>query len=122
MLTKVHKEGNPGGPVVSSVDCHTTEISKYLDSQFQPHVKELKSYDKESTYFIRKINRLEKISNSILVTMDVRSLYTNIRNKEGIEAAETTLKRKNIETKIISTFLRLVLTLNNFVFKCQNYV
>ena len=66
---------------------------------------------------------MEKIpDNSILVTMDVRSLYTNIPNKEGIEAVETTLKRKNIGTRIISTFLRLVLTLNNFVFNSQNYL
>ena len=35
---------------------------------------------------------------------------------------ETTLKRKNIGTTIISTFLRLVLTLNNFVFNSQNYL
>ena len=54
--------------------------------------------------------------------MDVRSLYTNIPNKEGIEAVETTLKRKNIGATIISTFLRLVLTLNNFVFNSQNYL
>ena len=66
---------------------------------------------------------MEKIpDNSMLVTMDVRSLYTNIPNKEGIEAVETTLKRKNIGTTIISTFLRLVLTLNNFVFNSQNYL
>ena len=123
MLPKVHKEGNPGRPVVSSIDCHTTKISKYIDNQLQPHVKELKSYVKDSTDFIRKINSMEKIpDNSILVTMDVRSLYTNIPNKEGIEAVETTLKRKNIGTTIISTFLRLVLTLNNFVFNSQNYL
>ena len=123
MLPKVHKEGNPGRPVVSSIDCHTTKISKYIDNQLQPHVKELKSYVKDSTDFIRKINSMEKIpDNSILVTMDVRSLYTNIPNKEGIEAVETTLKRKNIGTTIISTFLRLVLTLNNFVFNNQNYL
>ena len=54
--------------------------------------------------------------------MNVRFLYTNNPNKEGIEAVETTLKRKNIGTRIISTILRLVLTLNNFVFKCQNYL
>ena len=123
MLPKVHKEGNPGRSVVSSIDCHTAKISKYIDNQLQPHVKELKSYVKDSTAFIRKINSMEKIpDNSILVTMDVRSLYTNIPNKEGIEAVETTLKRKNIGTRIISTFLRLVLTLNNFVFNSQNYL
>ena len=46
MLPKVHKEGNPGRPVVSSIDYHTAKISKYIDNQSQPHVKELKSYVK----------------------------------------------------------------------------
>ena len=35
--------------------------------------------------------------NSILVTMDVRYLYTNIPRKKGIEAVETNLKIKNIQ-------------------------
>ena len=39
---KVYKEGNTGRPVVSSIDCHTTKISKCTDNQLQPHVKELK--------------------------------------------------------------------------------
>ena len=92
MLPKVHKEGNLSRPVVSSIDCHTTKTLKYMKNQLQPHVKELKSYVKDSTDFIRKINSMEKIpDNSILVTMDLRSLYTNIPNKEGIEALETTL-------------------------------
>ena len=109
MLRKVHKDGNSGRPVVSSIDCHTTRISKYIDNRLQPHIKQLKSYVKDCTDFIRKINSVEKISdNSILVTVDVRSLYTNIPNKEGIEAVETTLKRKNKATRIITTFLRLV--------------
>ena len=49
--------------------------------------------------------------------MDLRSLYTNIPNKQGIQV-ETKLKRKHIGT----TFLGLVLTLNNFVFNCQIYL
>ena len=110
MLPKVHKKGSPGRPVVSSIDCHTTKISKYIDNQLQPHVKELKSYVKDSTDFIRKIKSMEKIPDKrILVTMDVRSLFTNIPNKEGIEAVETTLKRENKAKRIISTFLRLIL-------------
>ena len=28
---KIHKEGNPGRTVVSSINCHTTNISKYVD-------------------------------------------------------------------------------------------
>ena len=59
------------------------------------HVKELKSYVKDSTNFIWKINNVEKVSgNGILVTIDVRSLYTNIPNKEGIEAVKQPGKEK----------------------------
>ena len=59
------------------------------------HVKELKSYVKDSTNFIWKINNVEKVSgNGILVTIDVRSLYTNIPNKEGIEAVKQPRKEK----------------------------
>lgn len=75
IFPKVHKEGNPSRLVISSIDCHTTKISKYIDNQVQPHVKELISYVKDSTDFIWKINSMEKIpDNSILATMDLRSL------------------------------------------------
>ena len=67
MLPKVNKEGNPGRPVVSSTDCHTAKISKYIDNQLQPHVKRLKSYIKDFTDFKQKINSMEKIpDNNIL--------------------------------------------------------
>ena len=73
------------------------------------HVKELRSYVKDSTDFIQKIN-------------NVRFPYTNIPNNEGIKAVETTLNSKTIAIRIITTFLLLVLTLDNFIFNCQNYL
>ena len=73
--------------------------------------------------FIRKINNLERIpENSILVTMDIRSLYTSIPNNEGIKAVKRTLSKKNIARRIIATFFHLVLTLNNFICNYQNYL
>ena len=30
------------------------------------------------------------------------------------------LKRKNLQTKVIISFLKLILTLNNFIFNCKN--
>ena len=66
MLPKVNKEGNPGRPVVSSTDCHTAKISKYIDNQLQPHER-LKSYIKDCTDFKQKINSMDKIpDNNIL--------------------------------------------------------
>ena len=68
-------------------------------------VREFKSYVKDYTDFIRKFNGMENIpGNSILVTTDVRSLYTNISNKERIEAGETTLNEN---------YLKIPLCFNN---------
>ena len=69
------------------------------------------------------MNNMENIPyDSVFSPMDVRFLYTNILGKEEIEAVEITLKRNNVGTRIISTILHLVLTLNNFVFNRQNYL
>ena len=57
--------------------------------------------------------------------MDVRSLYTSISNNEGIA---TTKKRydnyihRTLPTKIITTFLAVILRLNNFVFNSKFYI
>ena len=49
----------------------------------------------------------------------------NIPNNEGIKAAREAYDNypdKTVATKVIITFLSLVLTLNNFVFKSINYL
>ena len=129
LLPKIHKKNNPGQPVVSSVGCHTEKISSFVDHHLQPLNKELPSYVQDTTAFIKKIEAQpeEKGKDRILVTMDVRSLYTNIPNEEGINAIKGFLHRRarpgdSALSKVISVFLRLILTLNNFVFNDQNYV
>ena len=57
--------------------------------------------------------------------MDVRSLYTNVPNAEGISAVKrafSNYSKKTTSTKVITTLLALVLTLNNFVFDCIYYL
>ena len=123
---KIHKKGNPGRPVGSTVNCHTANISKYVDYHLQPIVKQLPSYVKDTNDFINKINAVKSVpKNSYLVTMDVRSLYTNIPNAEGISAMKRgfdNYSKKTTSTKVITTFLTLILTLNNFVFDCIHYL
>ena len=43
MKLKTHRKDNPGQPVVSSVDCHTSSISKCVDYTLQPIVKDIPS-------------------------------------------------------------------------------
>ena len=61
---------------------------------------------------------------SYLVSLDVRSLYTNIPHKERIEAVNQKLKKSklSISIKVILPFLKLILVLNNFVFNAINYL
>ena len=54
MFPKIHKPENQGRPVISFINCHTTSISQYADHHLQPHAKELKSYVKDSTDFLKK--------------------------------------------------------------------
>ena len=51
--------------------------------------------------------------------MDVFSLYTNTPNSERIKGIEARLKQKNLQTKAIISFMKLILTLNNFIFHCR---
>ena len=119
LLPKIHKASNPGRPVISSVYCHSTRISEFVDYYLQLEVKKLKSYVKDTTDFIKKIEAIDHVSDdSYLVSLDVRSLYTNIPHKEGMEAVKQKLKnsKPSISIKVILTFLKLILTLSNFAF------
>ena len=123
MQPKLYKEGNTDRPVIRSVNCHTARILQYVDHSLQPHVQELGSYVKDSTDFTKKkYPQLTKYHKKAFSDMNVRSLSTNISNNEGIKAVETTLKRKNLPTKAIISFLKLILTLSNFVFNSANFL
>ena len=116
---KIHKERNPARPVISSVSCNISKISENVDYHLQSIFKQIASYVKDTSDFISKLKAVETVpDNSYL---DVKSLYTNIPNSEGIRAVKTSLDnfpRKRITTKVITTFLSLIITFNNFIFNC----
>ena len=123
LLPKIHKPNNPKRPLVSSINCHTEKISEYVDHHLQPLNKALPSYVQDTTHFLQKLNSLpeELPEQALLVTMDVRSLYTNVPNQEGIAAVKSYLRARanpgdGILLRILTTFLTLILTLNNFGF------
>ena len=98
-------------------------LSKWVDIQLQLLVKKLPFYLQDDNHFLKKINDINKNQtlppNSLLVTWDVKSLYTNIPHKEGLEALRITLDRDNIPSAKASTiieFSELVLTSNHFKF------
>jgi hypothetical protein len=95
LLPKIHKGINPppGRPIVAAIGSPTEKISKLVDHFLTPPTFLNKSFVKDTTHFLEIIQEVGPLpDNAILFTFDVTSLYTNIPNKEGIEAANEFLK------------------------------
>ena len=59
-----------------------------------------------------------------MVSFDVKSLHKSIPNAEGIKAVKDSFDKhtsKNVATRA-TTFLALILPLNNIVFNCKHYL
>ena len=91
------------------------------------HTKLLQSYLKDTYQFISEIEQLTIPLNSTIVTIDVKSLYTNIPHNEGIKAclaAFISLERTNPQQpppEILTNLLEIVLKNNTFEFNNKCY-
>ncbi|XP_072033107.1 uncharacterized protein [Amphiura filiformis] len=132
ILPKIHKKYDTipvGRPIISGCGTPTEKISLYVDLHLQPHVKTLSSYVEDDNDFLRRLSVINTQhgplpENTILYTMDVTSLYTNIPTDEFIIAAQHYLSQQHFPTEIntLSKFMELVLTQNNFELAGNNYL
>ena len=131
LLPKIHKNTlpPPGRPIISANGCPTERISQFVDHFLNPSNQKLRSFVKDTSHFIVLLSDVGEVpDNTILVTMDVSSLYTNIPNDEGLRAAMETLSTHrpdpNIKPKNITLvkLLEMVLTMNNFKFNGVNFL
>ena len=122
MLPKIHKTKTLWRPVVSSVGWHSTNIPKFLNYHLQPIVKTIPPYVQDLNEFLNKIDTAKSIpAICLLVTLDVKSLYSNIPNSEAISAVKAAFesyREKSVAIKIIITFWSVILTVNNFMRNC----
>ena len=130
MLPKIHKDKTnpPGRPIVSGNGCPTERISQFVDFFLQPGVKNIQSYIKDTTHFLSVLSSLNTLKeDAILAILDVSSLYTNIPNKEGIEACRIMLDNIRPHSRApfnhsLIKLLTLVLSKNNFDFNEKHYL
>ena len=124
-LPKIHKMFDlfpPLRPIVSQIKSSTRRLSEYLDSFLKYQAQRTSSYIKDTKHFLQKIEELNQKplpANSILVTMDVSSLYTNIDHQEGAEACFLKLeerKNKSISSHMLKSLILLVLRSTAFRF------
>jgi len=134
LLPKIHKKTFPvpGRPIVSACNSPTERISKLVDHFLQPLVPLTKSFVRDTTDFLNKTINVGNLKpGTILCTIDVTSLYTNIPNDEGIAACRKQLHayRQNNpstatmpHTMSLMRLLETVLTKNNFDFNGKHYL
>ena len=129
LLIKVHKENNPGRPIISGIDTPTEKLSLVIDHCIKHIPPRLPSYIKDTNDFLVKINSINEkfgdINNVLLATMDVVSLYTNIPHEEGLLTVESflnTYPSDTLHSSAIIPLLELVLNCNNFVFNDTHFV
>ena len=85
------------------------------------------SFLKDTTDFLCKLNDITHLvkPDSLLITMDVNSLYTNIPHSDGVEACRSFLTMNTIDQALINdihTLVDFVLKHNLFVFDDEQYL
>ena len=126
-LTKIHKPTPVGRPIISGCDGPTEKLSSFVDKILQPIAQQQESYLKDTTHFINFLEKTKVPEDTILVSMDVTSLYTNIPQEEGIhivcKAYDAFYKTEPpIPTHLLQRALRLILTENSFHFNGRDYL
>ena len=130
---KIHKpkidDITPGRPIVSGCGSPTEKLSQYLDYYLKPIVQTIPLYIKDSKHFLQIImnNRSIIPKDSLLATLDVKSLYTNIPQNEGIQyclEALTQFYGQSLPLPIneLKQMFEFILKGNYFEFKDQIYL
>lgn len=86
IVPKIHKNRTnpPGRPIISGIGSLYSRVGEYLDIYLQPLVIQGKSYLKDSRELIKSLSSVVVTENTWLVTVDVESLYTNIKQNDAI--------------------------------------
>ena len=134
ILPKIHKnpeqwtlpfEIPPGRPIVSDCGSETYQTAEYLDHFLNPLSIKHPSYVKDTYHFIDTVKKLKIPTNSLLFTMDIDSLYTNIDIKAGLSAIKKIFQKypdiKRPDKELLQ-LLEINLTKNDFEFNMEHFL
>ena len=122
---KVHKEHKVGEappvrPIISGSNSMTEGIAQFVEHHVGKLATLHETYIQDTPDFLRAIEKVQGLGDDvILASIDVRALFTNIPQKEGIKSMESALEeRKNKETptEFILELMKLILNNNLFSF------
>ena len=125
---KVHKEGNPLRPVVSTIGSATYAISKFVSESLRPYARQIPSFIKNTEDFIAQLQNVTIAPDEVMVSFDVKSLFTSVPAKEATTAILETItsdstfcERTKLAPRTLIALLNLCLTATNFKFLNEYY-
>ena len=98
-MAKNHKPQCPLRPVLSAIDTPEYQLAKWLEEQIKPYLSSDYSVSSTSA-FVEELSHIKPRSSDVLVSFDIKSLYTNVPLKEVI----SDIQRKVYSTSATSSF------------------
>ena len=125
-LSKTLNITPPGRPIISGIGTLTEPLSGFIDSILNPYVNSIPSFVQDTTHFLRILSDIPPLPpSSLLVTLDVSALYSNIPHADGILACKEFLTKKGQPPNFVNDICRLiefVLKHNDFSFNKKNFL
>ena len=115
-------------PIVSAVGSATYSISKFVSNVLTPYVRQTSSYIRNTTDLLDKLQDVRISDDEILVSFDVKSLYTNVPRDDAFEAIreivqnDPDFKENNgIEPETLLDLLKVSMSTTSFQFRNKHY-
>jgi hypothetical protein len=124
VIPKVHKNPWATRPIVPSHSWITSRASEVLDYFLQKHTRTLETVLDSTRSFISKIRRIKTDEDCILVTGDVKAMYTSIPLKGAkfvTEQALQSVDREMCSYGGLRAIMNFVLDNNYFLFQGRLY-
>lgn len=118
-LPKIHKENCPLRPVVSCIGCPTYNIAKFV-SRIINNISSTFSFNLLNSYtLVDKIKHVTLPVDYILISLDVKSLFTSIPKKLVLESIDNNWHLIDKHTNIDKTNFKLII---DFIFENSYFI
>ena len=113
-------------PIVAGPACETHRLSNLIDILLKPFISKVQSYVKDDVDFLKYVTKIVP-QNTLLVSFDIVSLYTNISHDLGIKAINSWLTKypelihERFSKEFIFESIKIIFENNNFYFNDKMY-
>ena len=127
-LPKVHKQGTPLRPIVSSIGAATYQTAKELSKILKPLVGRSRHHIQNNQDFLQDLKSIQLASDEVMMSFDVKALFTSVPIEPTLKIIEKLLKedhslqsRTTLSIQHIMDLLGLCLRSTYFTFRGKFY-